>query len=162
MAKRSIFRWLLRLGRLVFAFSFVICLLVSLGFAIHTELFIHSAIRADGKVIRLDRRFNEDDKTFQFVPVFEFKADDGKSYTIVSDTATSPPSFTVGQAVQVLYRKGKPDGAVIDSFLELWLVSMILIFIAVADGIISGCWFIVERKLDRKAQGVVLETSLRG
>jgi len=107
--------------------------IVNLGFAIHTEPFIRSAVRADGK-----------------------------SYTIVSSTATNPPSFRVDQEVEVLYRKGKPGGAVIDSFWELWPVSMILIFIGVAHGVISGCCFLVERRLDRKAQSVALQHSLRG
>lgn len=159
MAKRSITRWLLRLGRIVFASSFVICLLISLGFAIRTELFIHSAVRATGIVQRLDQRFDDQDISPQFAPVFQFRADDGQSYTVDSDTATGPPSFAVGQEIPVLYPKGKPSGAVIDSFWELWLVSMILIFIGIAHGVISGCCFLVERRLDRRTQGVASQHS---
>lgn len=150
--KPSIFRRVLRIFRIVFAISFVTCLLVSLGFAIHTEVFVHSAVRATGIVRRLDQRFDDQEISPQYAPVFEFRADDGQSYTVASDTATGPASFAVGQMVQVLYRTGKPSGAVIDSFWELWLVPMILAFIGVADGIaLGGCLFI-EQRLDRRTQ----------
>jgi hypothetical protein len=162
MAKPSIFRRVLRVFRIVFAISFLTCLLVSLGFTIHTTAFIHSALRATGIVQRLDQRFDDQDISPQYAPVFKFLADDGQSYTVASATATGPPSFVAGQKVEVLYRKGNPGGAVINSFWELWLVSMVLMFIGLAHGFISGVCLLIERKLERSAQSGLIQHALRG
>jgi len=124
--------------------------------------FIHSALRADGVVVRLDERLNSQDNSLQYAPVFLFHADDGQNYTLVSGTATSPASFEVGQHVQVLYRKGKPDGAAINSFWELWLFSLMLAFMGVVHGIISGVFLLIERKLDRRSQSSLFPHALRG
>jgi hypothetical protein len=140
----------------------MMCVLISLGFAIHTDLFIHSALRATGIVRRLDQRFDDQSISPQYAPVFEFRADDGQSYTIASDTATGPPSFAVGQKVQVLYRRGKPGGAMINSFWELWMVPIILAFIGVAHGIAFGGCLVIEQHLDRTTRNRTLQHSLRG
>jgi hypothetical protein len=139
-----------RLFRLVFLASFCCCLLVSIGFAIRTALFTRNAARASAEVVRLNERFSENNDDAEFAPVFQFVAENGKSYTVTSSTATSPPSFTVGEKVQVLYRKSDPGGAEIDSLWQLWLVPIILVAIGLSHGVIGSILWLLERRQDRR------------
>jgi len=47
-------------------------------------------------------------------------------YRTDSSTGTNPPSFLLGQQVDVLYLPSMPEGAVINSFGQLWLGPIIL------------------------------------
>jgi hypothetical protein len=105
-------------------------LLVGLGFAIYTTYFIRSSAVADGKVLSLRETVKHSDNPNQsdsitYAPVFTFKAADGASYTISSDTGSLPAGFAVGEIVHVLYLPSNPSGARIDSFEQLWIFPLI-------------------------------------
>ena len=53
-------------------------------------------------------------------PVVRFHSADGSEFTHASNTGTSPPGFSVGEAVVVLYDPADPSRAVIPTFFQLW------------------------------------------
>jgi hypothetical protein len=98
---------------------------------VRTSLFVHSAARTEGTVVgltefhdRTGRRRNTGRPSY--APVFRFTANDGETYTVVSNTYSSTARFAIGQQVMVLYEKGHPEHAKIDAFLQLWLPEMVL------------------------------------
>jgi uncharacterized protein DUF3592 len=105
-------------------------LLIGLGVAVYTTHFVHSSAIAEGKVLSLREVVSHSDDADQhesitYAPVFTFKAADGASYTVSSDTGSSPPGFAVGETVRVLYSPSNPPGARIDSFAQLWFTPMV-------------------------------------
>jgi hypothetical protein len=150
MASRSIVRRILRIFRIVLLGSCVCCLIIGLGLAIYTTLFLNSALRTTGEVVSLDERYDSQNQTTEYAPVFHFVAEHGKAYTVTSTTATHPAGFNQGDTVQVIYRKNNPEGATIDSFWQLWLGPVVLLFIGVSHGIIGGVLLLIERRLARK------------
>jgi hypothetical protein len=91
---------------------------LSIGFAIHTTMFLHHAAHAQGRVLSL-KRGNDSDGDITFAPVFDFKAEDGKNYTVESNSYSSPPGFEVGQEVTVFYSPALPTDAKINTFWQL-------------------------------------------
>ena len=75
-------------------------------------------IKAQGQVIANIEVYSDDSTTYR--PRIEFTTAEGEKIVLESDTSTSPPAFKVGQGVNILYPKGKPDQAVIDDFLFMW------------------------------------------
>jgi hypothetical protein len=98
-------------------------LVIALGFALNTSMFLHSSVSATGTVVSLAPK--RADNVVSFAPVFTFTAA-GRSYTMTADVASNPPGFHVGQSVPVLYQTANPGHAKIASFGQLWF--MVLIF----------------------------------
>ena len=131
MPLKDYFRSCLRIWRLACLGAGPVFLLVALGFAIYTAHFIHSSAVAEGKILSLREVVSHSDDADQhesitYAPVFTFKAADGASYTVSSDTGSSPAGFTAGDTVRVLYSPSNPAGARIDSFAQLWFTPMVL------------------------------------
>ncbi len=53
-------------------------------------------------------------------PVVRFRSADDREFTHYSSTGSSPPGFTVGEDVAVLYDPANPKRAVIPTFFQLW------------------------------------------
>jgi hypothetical protein len=110
----------------IFLFVGPCFLVIALGFALHTSMFLHQSVSATGTVVRLaPQRANNQ---VNFAPVFSFLAA-GTSYTVTADVASNPPAFRVGQSVPVLYQTTAPSHAKIASFGQLWLLAVIFGFV---------------------------------
>lgn len=83
-------------------------------------IFICNAATTDGTILDLHGVDSSKDPD-SYAPVFRFTADDGRTYIVVSNSSTAPPGFSVGEHVRVLYQKGRPESAKIDTLYQLWL-----------------------------------------
>lgn len=75
-----------------------------------------------------DLAFREEENIFKgdsYAPLIEFSDKSGKKYEI-KGFASSPPKYKVGQQITILYPENNPEKAIIDSFLEKWLVVLML------------------------------------
>ena len=60
-----------------------------------------------------------------YSPVVEYMVG-GQKYTFESMNASDPPSYRVGQQVEVIFNRTSPSKGAINSWSELWLVPVIL------------------------------------
>jgi hypothetical protein len=97
---------------------------------IETVVFIRTSQQTGGKVVSLSTSRNSDGKTM-YMPVVEFTTGAEKKIRFTSTIAASPPSYQVGEIARVRYLSKNPQAAKIDSFAELWLVTLILSVIGV-------------------------------
>jgi hypothetical protein len=154
---KGYFRSYLRIWRLACLGAGPALLLVALGFAIYTAHFIHSSAVAEGKVLSLREVVRHSDDVDQhesitYAPVFTFKTADGASYTVSSDTGSSPAGFTVGDTVRVLYSPSNPSAARIDTFAQLWFTPMVFGCLGVG-AIAAGLLLLdLERRRSRREQ----------
>lgn len=80
--------------------------------------------RAQGTVIELARSTDSDgDVTYR--PVVEFFDDDGTRHEFASSFSSSPPSYSRGQKVDVVYDPQAPGRAMIEGTLERWIPLLI-------------------------------------
>jgi len=115
------------------------------GFAVHTERFILHSASAQGTVIGLVASRRDGDMKMTYAPVFAFTANNGRAYTITSNSGSNPPEFALGDQVAVLYEARDPNGAKIDSFLQLWLFPICFGFIGVVATLIGRIFLRIER-----------------
>lgn len=122
----------------------LVFLAVGGGWVDRTKDFKQSAARTEGVVIDLVIT-----RSGTYAPVFEFDDASGVRHRIVSATASNPPAFEVSERVRVLYQPGHPEGARIDSFLELWLGPLIFLVLGTAfSGFGGGVgWFLWREAL---------------
>lgn len=76
-----------------------------------------SGVRASGEVVALHESYDSDgDRTY--APVFVFQDANGTRHEVTSSVKTSPPAFSRGEAIEVIYDPALPGQAVIDSFTQ--------------------------------------------
>lgn len=102
----SFLLWVFRLFGAGFA-------LLGLGLIVHNALFAIGTKQAEGTVVEM---VGDEMKS----PVVEFNAND-RRHTFQSKMSSSPPAYSVGERVSVLYHPEQPAEAQIDSFSERWL-----------------------------------------
>lgn len=66
---------------------------------------------AKARVLELIERKN---KGISYAPKFEFQAENGRIYKVVSDSSGNPPHYQIGEIVTVYYFPENPGVAIID------------------------------------------------
>ncbi|AZQ35670.1 DUF3592 domain-containing protein [Streptomyces cyaneochromogenes] len=122
-------RWI-TFGAIAFGALFLVVGLVLAGVSV---AFLADAERAQGTVVSLEwrsennsasRKKRTDDRPVAY-PVVEYTSAQGTPRTFRSSTGSNPPSYEVGERVEVLYRADSPDDARINGFASLWLLPLI-------------------------------------
>jgi hypothetical protein len=105
-----------------------------------TRNFLFHSAEVNGKVTRLEPSKNADRvASYDYAPVFSFTAANGKQYTVISNIASNPPDFSVGESVRVRYDPANPQTARIHTFLQTW--GSVVISGTVGAGFVAfGCW----------------------
>jgi len=86
----------------------------------------------------LERSKERDQDGYTYAPVFSFTAEEGRAYTVISETYSSSPGFRVGESVRVRYDPSNPQNARIHSFFQTW--GGAIIFGVVGVGFVGfGC-----------------------
>jgi hypothetical protein len=101
-------------------------LLIAAVTGVERALFLHSAATAEGAVIAVRDTPSAGRTRKSFFPIFQFKAANGKSYTVTSNIAERPTSWRLGGPVRVLYQPDRPENAHIDSFAQLWMLQVVV------------------------------------
>lgn len=99
-------------------------LAVGVGFGLYTSFFMFRSATANGTIVRFEAETDEEGTT-NYAPVFSFTAANGQTYTVRSGVGTNPPGFDEGQSVRVLYIRSDPGSAKLDSFWQLWTITVI-------------------------------------
>ena len=68
-----------------------------------------NGLMAEGHVIHLEERCNDDGCTYR--PVVEFNAQDGQNFTYTSSSSTNPLAYDVGETVTIYYIQENPHEA---------------------------------------------------
>jgi len=95
--------------------------------------FLTDAERAQGTVVALEWRNDHVGTSHQrrvkdkpaAYPVVEFTSADGTPRKFRNSTGSNPPSYEVGERVEVLYHADSPEDARINGFASLWLLPLV-------------------------------------
>ncbi len=136
------------LPRLFAGIGLVLALLAS-WMVTRERAFARTAARATGTVVELDRS-NADGNAYY--PVVRFVTAAGDTVTFTSHTGSNPPSYRVGETVEVLYSADDPRDARTAGFFSQHIGSFVfgllgLIFLAV-----GGIWLYVMGRNARIAE----------
>lgn len=87
--------------------------LIGIGFGVYSVAFAVGCAEAPGTVVRMVGKEMRR-------PIVEYDVQ-GKQFTVEGAVSSSPPAYSVGEEVTVLYRPDDPSVARINSFTECWL-----------------------------------------
>jgi hypothetical protein len=124
----------------IFAFIGIAMLVGAFLVYQNTNKFIASALKAEGQVIDFEANRSSDSST-TYAPVIKFVASDDKEYQFVSSVSSNPPSYDVGEVVEILYQESDPNDAQVNGFFSLHLGELILgilgsVFLSIGGGIL--------------------------
>jgi hypothetical protein len=120
----------------------------------HTQQFLLRSVTVQGRVVGLKPVRGGQHNTLTYAPVFRFDVPGTHFATVVSHTSSSPPVFKVGEMVTVHYEQGHPEGAVIDSFGQLWLGDVVFGGVGALFTCISLLIVVYVRKGKRRNLGM--------
>jgi hypothetical protein len=117
----------------------------------NSQSFSEKATRAAGVVVELDPSYSSDGTTY--APIVRFLTTEEQEVVFRSSVSSSPPSYEVGEQVEVLYDPANPDDAVIDSVWQVYLAPMIVgfvggVFFLIGGGMLGGL-LIARRRRER-------------
>ena len=124
----------------------------AIALALNTRAFIATAKPASGTVTELVPKRDKDDGSITYTPVVLFEAASGESVSFTSSFSSNPPSYAVGEKVEVLYAPDNPHEARIRGFGSLWLGSVILGGIGTVFATIGFGILIASRLSKRKRE----------
>ena len=106
--------------------------------------FVSSAARATGTIVELRPSGGVEDQTLH--AVFTFTPPEGPPVVVRSSVGETSPSYQVGETVRVLYDRERPSSAVIDSFIQLWFVTLMLAILALVNAAVAAAFLIGARR----------------
>lgn len=120
----------------------LLCFVLASVFAINPIHLLRNGERTEGIVADLVLK-----DSGNYAPVFQFQPLTGELATIHSSVSSNPPSFSVGDQVEILYDPESPENAVIHSWANMWLGSTITGFMGlIFGGIGLAALFSVRRQ----------------
>ena len=151
-----------RVIALVFGLIGIGLLLGALFWFRHEQTFLSTAQMAPGTVV--DMVPSSSGETV--APAVEFVTADGQPIRFVSSTSSNPPSYHVGEKVEVLYQPTAPRSACLNSFFSLWGGPAILGGIGTISSLIGGGIFLgsalsLKKKLWLKTNGIPVEAQIK-
>jgi hypothetical protein len=159
-------------GTLTIVFSSITAVLfiIAILTAVNSFHFLDKAISVKGRVVDLDTHYSSNSSSSSnskksnsptYAPVVAFVTVDGEKIVFTSSTSSNPPSYRIGESIEVLYLKESPRNARIDGFFSLWGLSLIVGIIGLGFGIASFVmiYFSVKKKrlkcfLDRNGKRI--------
>jgi hypothetical protein len=97
-------------------------LMLALVFTLQRLSLVYGGEHVEGTVVA---KRSSGSTRVSYAPVFEFKTDDGNTVSASSDVYGPENSFRYGEHVSVVYRRGHPDSARIDTFTQMWTFPLV-------------------------------------
>ncbi len=136
-------RTLVVLPRL-FAAVGVVLLVIATWVHARERAFVRAAERATGTVTELHRDVDADGTTY--FPVVSFRTRAGDSVTFRSSAGSNPPSYEVGERVEVLYDPADPQRAKTSGFFALHIGAFVFTLLGTIFTAVGGIWWWLQRR----------------
>lgn len=100
-----------------------------------TQQFLKVSVKAVGVVVEMKSEYDSDDD-LMYRPVIRYKDRTGVEHTFTSSTSSNPPSYEVGDRVELLYDQQKPEQPRINTWIDLYIGVLVL-------GILGGLFVLI-------------------
>lgn len=112
--------------------------------SLNTVEFLKTALTTQGTVVELQPVRSHKSTTYK--PVVDFIDVKGVKIEFASGSSSNPPSYEVGEKVEVLYNPKEPQDAKIKSFFSLWMGPLIVGIVGAVFFAVGFSFFISEKK----------------
>ena len=126
--------------------------------------FLEEAVSTHGMVVEMTKSRSSD--SISFYPVVEFAANDGQKFEFTSNVGSNPPSYSLGETVEVLYLPTNPQEAKLNYFSDLWAATVVMLVMGVPFLSVGIIIFLIGRLKNRKKDyltrsGVVVDAQVQ-
>ncbi|MCW3058280.1 MAG: hypothetical protein JWQ02_101 [Capsulimonas sp.] len=104
----------------------LLLMIVGGGLALKRQQFLSHAQHTQGTVIAMLGHTSTSSSGRTYAPTYTFHDQTGKQWTETSGSSSSPPSYHVGETVDVYYSPSNPADAEVNGFFSLWGASAIV------------------------------------
>jgi hypothetical protein len=141
---------------------------LTLYFVRDTQAFVERGVAVRGEVVDLDwaRSISGASGSGVYHPIVKYTTTAGEQRTFRSTSGSSPPSYRVGEAVDVLYDRTNPADARIASFWSRWIIHIVFgvlgaVFSLIGGGILLARLVMARRARDLQRHGMRVETEFQ-
>ena len=114
----------------------------------NTHKFVQNAERTEGTVVAIGERRNSEGDRVKY-PVIEFTDQQGGQHEFKASSGSSSSGYSVGNKVQILYDRERPDSASLDNWLDLYFGPLVLVILA-AGSLFFAVAFLSSRSKNRE------------
>ena len=132
--------------RKIFTLVAIVMLALTAYTVFNTRQFMASALIAEGTVTDLSESIDPDDNSSSWYPVVRFTARNDQEVEFRSNVGSNPPSFEIGDIVEVAYQADDVENARVNTFGQLWTMSLIFGFLGTIFGGFSFAFWYTNRK----------------
>ncbi len=119
----------------IFLIVGVIMLVLAYSIYTSTQQFLKVSVKAVGTVVEM-KSVRDSDGDLTYKPVITYKDRTGLEHTFTSSTSSNPPSYRVGDKVELLYDPQKPEQPSINTWIDLYIGVLVL-------GILGGLFVLI-------------------
>jgi len=113
---------------------------------INASNFLKISITSQGTVVDLLESISSSNNSIMYNPLVNFIDEKGNSIEFSSSSGSNPPSYTIGEQVEVLYNPEFPNDAKINGFFSIWGGAIITGILGVVFFSIGISIFIFEKR----------------
>lgn len=138
----------IKIIKYVFTFIGIAMLTGTLFMYKSTNEFLEISISSEGTVIDLlaSRSSSSSNNSITFQPLVQFTEKKGNNIEFLSSTSSNPPSYSVGEKIEIIYNPESPNKAKIKSFFSIWGGVTIVGSLGFIFFIIGGSIFLFDKK----------------
>jgi hypothetical protein len=128
----------------------IIFLIVGLGLLFvakisfsNSQQFVRNSVVATGNVTDIVQQAQQSNTNGQsiinytYAPKISFTGKDGTTYTFISSTSANPSPYHNGESIKILYDQKNPYNAEVDSYWDLWGLTIALFSFGVVFSILG-------------------------
>jgi hypothetical protein len=141
---------------------------LTIYFVRDTQAFVERGVAVRGEVVDLNRErsISGSPGSGVYHPIVKYTTTVGEQRTFRGMNGSSPPSYRVGEAVDVLYDRTNPVDARIASFWSLWLIQSMFgvlgaVFSLIGGGVFFARVMMARQARDLKHHGTPVETEFQ-
>jgi len=108
--------------------------------------FLKTSITSQGTVVDLLESISSSNNSIMYNPLVNFIDEKGNSIEFSSSSGSNPPSYSIGEQVEVLYNPEFPNDAKINGFFSIWGGAIITGILGVVFFSIGISIFIFEKR----------------
>ena len=96
-----------------------------------------------GTVIDFEKSTDPEGGGYSYSPIVSFEDRNGIEHIYNSNNASDPPAYEVGEKVELYYNSTDPEDAFINSFIEKWVIGIVLGIVGLVL-IPIGFWLLIS------------------
>ena len=136
-------------------------LLAAVLLFLRTRRFLSTAVAVSGTVMDMVARSGSEGGVV-YSPVVQFTTVEGQAVTFTDSVGRSPPKYTPGDTVKVMYPPGRPEAARIPGWFSLWFLPSFSLLFGLIFGVVGGFLYMTADEATTLPGGIEIPEGVAG